>query len=961
MTPERWSRLRQLFHEALERSAPEREAFLAQLADAELRAELAVLLDAHEAGESFLAVAAPRPGGEGTPPNREDGSALLPAGSPVSGRYRVIRLLGRGGHSVVYLAADERIGQRRVVLKVLDGHGDPRLEKRFRQEIEVLGRIHDPAVVAAHDCGELPGGRPFLVMDFVDGITLRERMQRPVGIPETVEIVRKVAAALAAAHRLGIFHRDLKPENIMLERGAEPDTWNVKLIDFGIAKVEQPGGAATTGLFIAGTAQYMAPEQFYGTASEATDVYALAAICCELLTGRTPFAGGAADRLPKSVRPAIRKGLAFDPKERPRDANEFARAVRAALTTGRGARRQAGLALAAVVAALLAGAALFRAPEPPPPRLAPPVRLTDADEFAADPAVSADGRWIAYASDRGSAGRMNIWIREAGSGSTRRLTDDPDGADQPAFSPDGAMLAYHSHSGQGAIYTIPAAGGPAAKLVDAGRRPQYAPDGGTIAYSTGDTESGNATAYVISADGVGATPVNENCGVGGEPVWSFHGRMLMWCKSSAGARQVGDFWSVGGGAAIPTGAAAILAAQGLRPPEGGQNYFSAEAWLGDRLLFAARNDRHSGLWSIHVSDATEKADGAAQFLETPGVSGARGVSVGARKAGGRLLVFSGLQPNVDLWKLRLRSDGSATGLERLTTDRVTDRHASLAADGKSLAFVSDRSGRPSVWWKDLVTGRERQLTTGLDVKLAPRISPDGAQVAFTTEQNHTRTVWIVATAPGAPTAAAVCTKCGYPRAWWTDGIHLLLDPMYDSDRSFGAAVYAARPVISFRDMRTGREALVPSGPYWIEPRISPDGAWVVTGAYATGSPATERVLAIPLAWNADGAPAAAAREQWIQISDRTALNSLPAWGADGSIVYFTSNCDGHTCIWARRLDPKTKQPAGPSFAVYHSHDARLSLENLGPSAGVDLAAGPGELIFAQGERTGSIWMAQVEP
>jgi hypothetical protein len=105
----------------------------------------------------------------------------------------------------------------------------------------------------------------------------------------------------------------------------------------------------------------------------------------------------------------------------------------------------------------------------------------------------------------------------------------------------------------------------------------------------------------------------------------------------------------------------------------------------------------------------------------------------------------------------------------------------------------------------------------------------------------------------------------------------------------------------------------------------------------------------------------ASPDRWIAISDRAGFNATPVWGADGSLVYFISDADGHTCIWARRTDRATKQPMGDSFAVYHSHDARLSMDNLGSSVGVDPATGPGELIFAQAQRTGSIWTARVKP
>jgi len=962
MTAARWRRLRELFHEALERDAASRQALLQGLSasDSDLCTELSALLAAHEAGDSFLEPAEPHDASGGA-----SGIDAEFPGTLVAGRYRIVRLLGRGGSSAVFLAEDERVGRRRVVVKVLDqSSGDAAwFQKRFRREVEILGTIDHPGIVAAHDCGELPGGRPFLVMDFVDGITLRERMRTPIGVPEAAEIARQLGAALAAAHRMRIFHRDLKPENVMLQTGTEPGSWSVKLIDFGIAKVDQPAGTATTGLFIAGTAQYMAPEQFHGLATAATDIYALAAICCEMLTRRTPFGqDGKAEleNLPKPVRPAIRKALAFDHRRRPQDASEFTAAFAAALTAGRRPPRRALAALTASFAVLALAILLWHPAavvhSSLPPRLSSAVRLTAPDELALDPAISPDGKWIAYASDRDSPGRTDIWIRETATGKARRITSDPEGADQPAFSADAATVAYHSRSG--GIYTVPAAGGTPAKLADSGQRPRYSPDGAYIAYQKGDLESGYSEISVASTGGGGERNMNRNCG--GEaagPAWSPDARyVLFWCKAFSGARGVGDFWVVPlvDGPAVPTGAARILAAQGLRPSLETQNSFTPEAWVGGHVLFAARRGSRRGLWSIRIPESTAVAEGPAEFLETAGASGAYAASASASKAARPTLVFSTLVSNPDLWRLPLRSDGLPipAALERLTSSPATDRRVSLSADGKGLSFVSDRTGESSVWFMDLRTGSERQLTRGMEVKLTPRLSPDGSQVAFTTEHNRERTVRLTGTAAGS-TPREICTACGYPRAWWPDGRQLLLDPLYDLDTQTAFA-------ISLRDIDTGREDRIPTHLYCIDPKISPDGAWAVAGAYATGPPVTERILAVPLKKNSRGVPVVPSADQWIPISDRTAFNAMPVWGPGGTVVYFVSNADGHACIWARRVDPRTKRPIGPSFAVYHSHDARLSLDNLGLSVGIDPAAAPGELIFAQAGRTGSIWMASLQ-
>jgi Tol biopolymer transport system component len=963
MTAERWARLRELFHEALDVDPAARATLLSRVAAGEpdLHAELATLLRNHYTGGAFLELAAQTPPSAPLPPDP-------PEGTVVCSRYRIVKLLGRGGCSVVFLAEDERIG-RRVVLKLLDPRctGAEWFQKRFRREIEILVKLDHPAIVAAHDCGELPGGRPFLIMDFVDGITLRERLRTPIAVAEAADILLQLGAALAEAHRLRIFHLDLKPENIMLQKSAATSrACAVKLIDFGIAKIEHSGATATTALFVAGTAQYMAPEQFYGAGGAAADVYALAVICCEILTGRTPFdqgTAGALEQLPKPVRPLLQAALSFDYTRRPSDIGAFARDLAGALSSPPRSGLRVAAPLAACAAALLLAFLLLR----PAPhrrsamalRVSNLVRLTPPGELALDPAISRDGNWVAYASDRDTSGRTNLWIRKGASGITRRLTDDPEGADQPAFSPDGATIAYHSRSG--AIYAVPAAGGTPTKLVDAGQHPSFSPDGAYIAYQKGDIESGHSTVYTLSTSGSGEREMSDNCGAAAGPVWSPSSRyLLFWCKDSGGAQEFGDFWAVPTvpGAAIATGAVRILAAQGLRPPFETQTSFTPEAWVGDRVLFPARKGNQRGLWSIRIPESTAHAEGPAEFLET-GAADGYAASVAAPSAARRTIAFSTQVSNPDLWRLRLGADGSAIagGIERLTTSPATDRRASVSSDGKSLAFISDRTGEASVWFMDLRTGSQRQIVSGMDVKLSPRLSPDGSLVVFTTERNRQRTVWVAGTAAGSR-PHEICTACGYPRAWWPDGRHILLDPIYDPPYDFSQIEVGFSS--SFRNIDTGQEDRIRTQIYCTETKISPDGGWAVVGAGAGGSPPTERVLAIPLKKSSTGVPVVPPVHEWIPISDKTAFNAMPVWGAGGTIVYFVSNCDGHLCIWARRVNPRTKRPIGPSFAVYHSHDARLSLDNLGDSVGIDPAAASGNLIFAQAERTGSIWLASLQ-
>jgi serine/threonine protein kinase len=216
-------------------------------------------------------------------------------GTVLDGRYLIERELGRGGIGVVYLAHDQQLMGKPVVIKILleqvfETDADGWVKKKFRQEVEALARIDHPGVVGVLQTGEMPGGRPYLVMQYIEGKNLRSVM-KPEGmnLAHVAHIIRQIGQALTSAHDRGIYHRDLKPENIMLQALGEGED-HVKLIDFGVATVKDSQVAANHATtMVAGTVGYMAPEQLIGKPSAASDTYALGVIAYEMVTGRRPF------------------------------------------------------------------------------------------------------------------------------------------------------------------------------------------------------------------------------------------------------------------------------------------------------------------------------------------------------------------------------------------------------------------------------------------------------------------------------------------------------------------------------------------------------------------------------------------------------------------------------------------------------------------------------------------------
>lgn len=256
-----------------------------------------------EAPASSQAVNSPNP--SATKVGSVSGSASEPTvigetdgfiGSTLDGRYFIEKELGKGGVGVVYLARDRKLLDKPVVVKVLleKSLRFERIVQKFQQEKEALTRVDHPGIVGILDTGELADGKPYIVMQFIDGVSLREVL-RPEGIDleRAADIIKQTCEALAAAHDKGIFHRDLKPENIMLQvlsGGRE----RVKIIDFGIAKVKDSLVASSTVTPMrAGTYWYMSPEQFRAErVTAASDVYSLGVIAYEMVTGQSSIQRG---------------------------------------------------------------------------------------------------------------------------------------------------------------------------------------------------------------------------------------------------------------------------------------------------------------------------------------------------------------------------------------------------------------------------------------------------------------------------------------------------------------------------------------------------------------------------------------------------------------------------------------------------------------------------------------------
>src|SRR4030095_12183996 len=339
MTSNKRSRVEEVLSAALDRQPSERVAFLERACggDVELRREVESLLgwavDASVVSPAQIAALV------------EETEHVLTAGERL-GNYEVLRRIGAGGMGEVYLAQDTRLG-RQVALKLLPRaavlHHDR--VRRFMQEAHAVSALNQPTTLTIHEVGQ-SGTIHFIVMEYVEGDTLRERLKRtPIRLSEALNVAAQIADALSAAHNAGIIHRDIKPDNVMLRKDGY-----LKVLDFGLAKLKEnvsqlsqvdfeappiQAVKANPGV-VMGTAEYMSPEQARGLeVDQRTDVWSLGVILYEMVAGRRPFQGGThgdiivsilerepvplarqATEVPAELERIVTKALAKDAEER---------------------------------------------------------------------------------------------------------------------------------------------------------------------------------------------------------------------------------------------------------------------------------------------------------------------------------------------------------------------------------------------------------------------------------------------------------------------------------------------------------------------------------------------------------------------------------------------------------------------------------------------------------------------
>lgn len=787
MNSDRWNRIEDLYHSALELEAGERETFLEQqsLGDESLKDEVLSLLASADRQDSFMEEPAVPLALEVL---RSERTGLV--GENIA-RYRIVDVLGYGGMGEVYLAHDPSLN-RKVALKLLPATiTDNRLRVlRFQQEARAASAIAHPNVAHIYEIGEA-NGLHYITMEYVKGATLRELLKtKALDETKALEISKQVCNALAAAHKAGVIHRDIKPENIVVSEDG-----HVKVLDFGLAKLvegvrdetefHETSTLHTQPELLMGTSQYMSPEQIRRQSVDCrTDLWSLGVVLFELVLHRRPFSGETtseviveilehepdssltSELLSPEIAAVLRKSLRKDPNARYQTAEELLHDlrqidVRNSATTERSRTNTVGERIDTIpnrteesavpvtpgrvmkgifskwslmmpLFLIVAAAFYYTFKTWPSTTLLDRTfnlrfeRLHLSGDIT-EIVISPDGKYVAYSVVE--AGKHSIRVRELATASDLRVTSVSDSSYSGlSFSPDGTFVYYLENQAEtGTLYRVSKlGGGQRLVLENVNTAVTFSPDGARMAFVRSNNAVDPADLVIAPADG-GSSSVLVRRTLADDRFFSSH------------MQGPGPAWS-------PTGKSIACVTHGLGPKRtevslevidvesgtvrpikaGPWYYISRITWLGDGSgMIVAATERPGGSGQLYlVGDHATR-----QITNDPNnytlVSGSSDSSV---------FVTRNVERSSSIWQVSLAESPATTisveqnkGLaevERGTEDRLIYS----VFDGKNInLWLQDRSGR-------------RQLTFEAD-NSKPTMSPDGRYIVFCSTRAGTMNIW----------------------------------------------------------------------------------------------------------------------------------------------------------------------------------------------------------------------------
>jgi Tol biopolymer transport system component len=725
---------------------------------------------------------------------------------------------------VVYKAKDTHL-DRFVALKLLPAEkvADPERKRRFIQEARAASALNHPNIITIYAIDQQDGA-DFIAMEYVAGKTLHELIGRKgLKLVETLKCAVQVADALAAAHAGGIVHRDLKPANIMVtEKGL------VKVLDFGLAKLtEADSGCESETLSvkdaprteegaILGTVAYMSPEQAEGRKVDArSDIFSFGSVLYEMITGQRAFRGetrlstqsailkeepqaisSIVQDSPRELERIVARCLRKDPDRRFQHMDDVKIALeelKEESDSGKLATAQLGakprqpsrwVRTGSVVLGLaLIGTGIWlRLFQPgatggPPPRVVP---LTSYPGREMQPALSPDGKQVAFAWNGEKEDNYDIYVKLVDAGTPLRLTTALADDLSPAWSPDGRYIAFRRSLPDGdGIFIIPALGGAERKLAQlvpgASAGLDWSRDGNFLAIVDEIAPSTPSCIFLLSLE-TGDTrqitwPPQASLG-DSSPAFSPDGRYLAFARRRSSAVSVMDVY------------VARLNSGEWRRLTFDDRSIAGLAWTPDsrEVIFSSSRAGRLSLWRVSVSGgAPIRVAGAGGRASRPSV---------ARQ--GNRLAYAESYSDTNIWRIQMPGPGSGdeagrvTQPEKLIASTWEDSQPQYSLDGKKITFTSEASGSYEIWACDSDGSNRIQLTSfGGPLAGSSRWSPDGRRIAFDSRREGSTDIYVVDAQGGTPRRITTETSDEVRPSWSRDGRWIY----FGSDRTQGWQVW----------------------------------------------------------------------------------------------------------------------------------------------------------------------------